>query len=189
MQRWLKGSLEPFVSAKRHKCAFFYLSNSHDCPGKHIHLLQICISIADLFLLNIVGQKNQLYTREPWKSACPLWTRLAFRMKMASAKLLYASRGAFTANKLYIRVNTQQQTCSTNFKDCKYNCLWEPFHLSKYFHKEQVVLSFLIRQQVTKEIDGIALLPVHVVSLIMRKRSILSHVSNYQKGNKEKHQK
>ena len=104
-------------------------------------------------------------------------------------KLLYASRGAFTANTLYIRVNTQQQTCSTNFKDCKYNCLWEPFHLSKYFHKEQVVLSFLIRQQVTKEIDGIALLPVHVISLIMRKRSILSHVSNYQKGNKEKHQK
>ena len=135
------------------------------------------------------GAKNQLYTCEPWKSVCPLWTRLAFRMKMASAKLLYASRGAFTANKLYIRVNTQQQTCSTNFKDCKYNCLWEPFHLSKYFHKEQVVLSFLIRQQVTKEIDGIALLPVHVVSLIMRKRSILSHVSNYQKGNKEKHQK
>ena len=59
-----------------------------------------------------------------------------------------------------IEVNTQQQTCITNFYDCKYDYLWKPYHLLKYFQKgkQQVFLSFLIRWQVTKEIGEIALL-------------------------------
>lgn len=77
---------------------------------------------------------------------------------MASTKLLYARRGALTAD-TYTIVKYNDRIIFY----CKLDELMikaKASHLSKYFRRENRpgVLSFLIRRQVIKETEGIGLL-------------------------------